>query len=533
MAAVPFEQIAQPAFVGFRAGGNKRAAENAALFMDNGHMAAQLQNTRRLHPADPAADDMDGLRAGGFFDIMLVPLHRFGVYGAACKVKAVRKLLIVRNALVMAHIEAAVVAEYAGADILRATLGKLFDPFPIGKELPRKAGAVQPAGGYFIRGGRRVEPAGADNRDIHKVFDMLGIRKIAVFGHIYRRVRPIPCVICAVIAVQAIVAGILQVFRGTLGFLHIAADLGIFLAGERALTEALCFGNDTVPQRNREILAARLFYRADYLHREAVAVFERAAVFVRALVDIFKRELIEQIALVHGMNLNAVHARLLQKRGTFCKGFHKFVYFGHGHLPRGDFIRPAVGRRAGGGGYFVQIHKRLAHKTQEPVCVKRFHHFAHGEGAPEPRGELDKELCAGGVQLRHPFLQIAVHFFVFVQPLPEHRVIYRLAPGHNEPRAVFGDFKDKFRPGGIKVIVFHPAEKVCPAHACQHKTVFDLAFADLPRREQRFKSFFHAQKPSEYFLLHIFYHRGAQNTMISRSKTPVLCNFTRRTACAD
>ena len=69
---------------------------------------------------------------------------------------------------------------------------------------------------------------------------MLNIRKVAVFGHIYGRMCPIPGVICAVVAVEAVIACVLKVFGSPFGLLHIPADLGVILARESALTESLC-----------------------------------------------------------------------------------------------------------------------------------------------------------------------------------------------------------------------------------------------------------------------------------------------------
>ena len=122
---------------------------------------------------------------------------------------------------------------------------------------------------------------------------------------------PVPGVIGAVVAVEAVVACILQIFCGALGLCHVTPDLDIILSGQRALTEALGLGEHAVAQGDGEILAAGLFDGLHDLHGEAVAVFKGAAVFVRALVDVQQCELVQKIAFMHGVNLNTVHAGVL------------------------------------------------------------------------------------------------------------------------------------------------------------------------------------------------------------------------------
>ena len=151
---------------------------------------------------------------------------------------------------------------------------------------------------------------------------MRDVVEVAVFGHICRRVRPIPRVVRAVIGVEHIVARVLQIFRRAFALLHIAPDFLVFLARNCALAQSLRLAENGIAQRNGVILTAR---RLDGFHRfdgEAVAVLERAAVFVGALIGIGEGELIEQIPLVYGMYLHAVHARLFAQLCRLRKGAH-------------------------------------------------------------------------------------------------------------------------------------------------------------------------------------------------------------------
>ena len=188
---------------------------------------------------------------------------------------------------------------------------------------------------------------------------MLHIFQVAVLRHVDRRVRPVPCVICPVVTVEHVVPGVLEIFCRPLGFLHVAPCFLKLLAGKRAAAHSLSLGDHTVAQRNREIISAGLLDRLHDLHRKAVAVLERSAVFIRAVVHIFECELIEQIALMHSVDLHAVHACFLEQPCALGKSIHKLVDLLHCHSSGGHFIGPAVrcGRRARRD--LVQVHERL------------------------------------------------------------------------------------------------------------------------------------------------------------------------------
>ena len=206
---VPCQQIPELSLVALRAGGDEGAAQLIALFVDNGLMAPQSKHPGSFHAADTAADDVDGLRIFRFLDVVLIPLHGLRVDGAAGQMQRVRKILIVGHALVVAHIEAAVVAQNAGPDILGPALHQLGDPGLIGQEGPGKAHAVDFPGGNGLGGRLRHHAPRADHRNIHKLLDVLHILQIAVFRHIDGRVGPVPGIIGAVVAVEHIVARVL------------------------------------------------------------------------------------------------------------------------------------------------------------------------------------------------------------------------------------------------------------------------------------------------------------------------------------
>ena len=239
LTTVPGKQIAQLALVGFGTGRDKCSAELAGFFMNYRIMSAQFEHTGGLHSTDTSADDMHRLRRGCLADVMLVPLHGFGIDGTAGKVQTVRKILIVRNAFVVTHIEAAVVAENTWTDILFPTLLQFDDPLPVGKEGTGKTGTVKLPCCDGLRRRAGIKPSGANYRNVYKLFNMFNIGEVAVFRHIDRRMRPVPGIIGAVVAVQAVIARILQIFCGPFRLRHIAACLNIVLPWQSSFTETL------------------------------------------------------------------------------------------------------------------------------------------------------------------------------------------------------------------------------------------------------------------------------------------------------
>ena len=306
-------------------------------------MPAQGQNARRLHAADAAAHDGDllGLLRGN--DFILLGLHGLGVDGTARHARVVMQGLVVGDALVVCHVEAAVVAVDAGADVVLVALKRLGHPLGVGEELPRDAHRIDLPARDGLRGGQGVHLARADDRDIHKLLDVLDVLQVAVLGHISRRVRPVPRIVGAVVAVEHVVARVLQILRGAFALLHVAADFGVFLARQRPLAEALRLGEDGIAQRDGEVLAAGLLDGLDDLHGEAVPVLKAAAVLVRAEVGVLHRELVEKVPLMHGVDLNAVHVRVFQKLRRLCKGVDHLLNLFLGERAGDAALVPAVG----------------------------------------------------------------------------------------------------------------------------------------------------------------------------------------------
>ena len=187
----------------------------------------------------------------------------------------------------MTHVEAAVVAQNTGTDVVLLIIHQLGHPFLVCQELSGESGTVDSSICNGRRSRLRIHTSGAYHRDIHEFTDMRHILQIAVFRHIDRGMCPVPGIIGSVITVQHIVTGILQIFCSLFGFRHITSGFGIFFSGKCPLTEPLGLGFHAVPKRHREILPADfldLFYD---LYSKTISVFKRSTIFIGSLIHIF------------------------------------------------------------------------------------------------------------------------------------------------------------------------------------------------------------------------------------------------------
>ena len=177
-------------------------------------------------------------------------------------------------------------AEDTGTDIIFPVINQFCNPFLIRKEITGESGSVNPAFTDRLRSRLGRESACTYNRDINKLPDMLNIFKITVLRHINGRMRPVPRVVCSVIAIEHIVSGILQKLCSLLRLFHISSHFFIILAGKSSLSEAFCFGYHTVTQGYRKIIPALFLNGFNYLCRKPVSVLKASAVFIITLIDI-------------------------------------------------------------------------------------------------------------------------------------------------------------------------------------------------------------------------------------------------------
>ena len=399
-----------------------------------------------------------------------------------------------------------------GLYLLFPALDELCYPRMVGEELPRHAHRVYLAFRYRLRRVLGAHPARADHGYVHEFPDMRHVVQIAVFGHICRRVRPIPGVISAVVRVEHVVARVLKIFRRALALFHVAPDFDIFFPGDGALAKALCLTDDRIAQRNGIILAAGFLDRLDNLDGETITVFETAAVFVRALVGVRESELIQEIALVHGVHLDAVHPRLLAKAGGLGKSIDELLYLLLGERAAGGVLRPARGKFARRGADMLYVNHGFEQRAQKLALEHGSERVGDGERTPETRGQLHEQLCARLMYLVHELLELFEFFPALIEPLAADRVPKGRDPGNDESHVVFGDLGKKICRFLVEMIGLHPAEQRRPAHGAHDYPVFDLHLSYLPRGEERGIFLVHDPSLSARSALRDFflYHRPAE-----------------------
>ena len=84
------------------------------------------------------------------------------------------------------------------------------------------------------------------------------------------------------------------------------------------------------------------------------------------------------------------------------------------------------------------------------------------------------------MELGHPLCKIPVHLLVLMEPLPEHRVVYRLAAREQKSCVILRDFHYEVGTGTVEVILLHPSKEVGSSHACEYDSVLDFQIPDFP-----------------------------------------------------
>ena len=306
-------------------------------------MAALCANDSRLHSADTAADNSDVLLFLRRLDLIFLRLHGLGIERAARKTHSIGKILSICVTLGGGEVEAAAVTADAGLYLLKPILDKLGYPLGVNEELTGNANRVYSALLYRTGANQSVHSTCANHGDINEFLYMRNVIKVAVLGHIHRRMRPIPGVVRSVVRVKHIVARVLEVLCRPLGFLHSASYLNVILTGHSALAKSLHLRLNRIAERNGIILAACLLDSLNDLGSEAIAVLKAASVLVCTLVEELDCKLVKKIALVYRVHLNTVNSCLTAKLSSLCKRLDYLVYLLLGHLGTYDIVSPSGG----------------------------------------------------------------------------------------------------------------------------------------------------------------------------------------------
>ena len=292
---------------------------------------------------------------------------------------------------------------------------------------------------------------------------------------------PVPGVVCTVVAVEEVVSGLLQDLYNLFGLCHVAAELLEVLAGHCALAPALGLGNDGVTQGDREIRAGLLLDGLYDLGSETQAVFQRAAVLVVAEVHVGNGKLVQVVAFVDSVDLNAVNTGLTQ---LLCGGAEvpdHLLDLLHGEGTGVQIVRPAVGGSGSGSAAVLHVDDGAGDLVQQIVSAQSGHPGSDGHGTAKAACQLNEQLAAGLVVLVHIGLELTVHASVLIQPLPSHGVADGLHAGQNQTHTILCSLEQEVRGLGVKMRGLQPAEQGCAAHGTLDNTVGNFYISDFER----------------------------------------------------
>ena len=449
-------------------------------------MASLSADDSRLHTADTAADDGDLLFLLCRLKVILLGLHGLGVESTSRESHSIGKILSICVSLGGREVKAACVTADARLDVLKSVLNKLCDPLGINEELTCNANGVYSALGNCLSAHLGVHSSRADHGNINELLDVSNVVKVTVLGHIHRRMRPIPRVVGTVISVEHIVARVLKILCRSLGLCHGSSYLNVVLARHRALAKSLHLGLYRVAQRNGIVLSTRFLDSLNYLSGEAVTVLKASAVFVGALIEEFYRELVKQVALVYGVYLNAVNARLLTKLRGLCESLDYLVYLLDSHLGAFDVVCPSRRLRRGRCELVRGVYDRLDEHSCKFILMERRNQLCYRPGASHSCGKLNEKLCSRLMYLVHKDLKLLEHLLVLPEPLSPEGVAQRRDAGNYKSYVVIRSLKEELCSFLIEVAArkLKPTEKRGAAHRTHNYSVLYLYVADLPRGKQ-------------------------------------------------
>ena len=173
----------------------------------------------------------------------------------------------------------------------------------------------------------RFHSTSTNNRNVNEFFNMRNVIKVTVKWHIHWWMSPIPSIICTIVSIKHIIAGILQIFCCLFAFFHISSNFGKFFARNCSYAEILCFRNNRITKRNWIILSAKCFYCFNNFDRETIAIFETTTIFISSLICICSSKLIKKIAFMNSMDFHTINSGIFTHFSSFCKSIYHFFDF--------------------------------------------------------------------------------------------------------------------------------------------------------------------------------------------------------------
>ena len=381
------------------------------------------------------------------------------------------------------EVEASVVASDARLDFLVSVFLDLGYPLRVNEVLTGDTESIDLTLLDSLSSKLDVHLSCADYRLVSELLDVSYILEVAVVRHVDRRVSPVPCIVCTVVAVEHVISHVAEILDGLFGFSHVTSELFELFARLCALEPALCLGYYGVSKSNREVLSALSLDSLNYLDRESESVLERTAVLVSSVVHVSECELVEEVTLMYSVDLNAVNTCVLAELGCLRESLNHFLDLLDGHHSRLDRRIPSVWSLTCGSAAVLDVYEWLRDCAESLVLKHLNEHVVDSHRTSESAGELDEQLGACLVELRHPLSEILEHLLVLIEPSSAHCVSDALHAREYQTYAILSTAEDVVSCLFVEMARLEPAEQGCSAHGSLYDPVRDLYVTDLPRSE--------------------------------------------------
>ena len=298
---IPLAEVGDALLEGVGAGFEEVAAEDVFSLVELDCMAAEFCCAGGFHAGHAAADDQDVLLFLCGMDAVVAVVHGCGI-GAAHDV-AGREVGL-----------DAVGAGDAGTDALNLAAEDLVGVLGIHEGGAGQGDTVDLAlgDGLFTHVGV-VHLAGEEDGDVDGRLELAGELDVVALGHVVGAYAVIEGVIGTGVDIEHVDAPLLKLLRDLDGLFDGAADFIGTVQGADVV--AAHVGLDAHAEGDGEVLAAGVLDGADDFLMNAQASLQVTAVLVGAVVGVGHGKLVEQVAPVHAVDLNAVVAAFFREGG--------------------------------------------------------------------------------------------------------------------------------------------------------------------------------------------------------------------------